>query len=205
MKKTFDFFAVLFLFCFIFASAFAQNDIDDVYGQLKAKYKSIKAVSLNFKRSSDKIAGSLKAKTGNKYYLEFKDRTIVCNGTTIWNYSRKDKSVVINNYEESTSQVKIEEIFFTFLNKYKPSDLKTEQSSQGLSAYVLLMKPEEASESNKDIKLHIDKEKFNIVSLEINNDGNWEVWEIDKLNTKKHSDKSFDFTPPDNTNIIDLR
>jgi outer membrane lipoprotein-sorting protein len=204
MKKAIRHFWVICFFATI-SMAIGQTDKDELFDNLKGKYKNIKSVSLSFHRKGDNISGELKAKTGNKYHLSVKNRIFVCNGKTIWNYSSKDKSVVISDYEESNSPIKIEEIFFTFLNKYTPAELRTEQTSSGKSTYILLLKPVEVTETSKEIKLHIEKDNLNIIALESNNNGNWDLWEIDKLNTKKLSDKLFDFVPPDNTHITDLR
>jgi len=192
----------------LFASAMqsaAKDEMDEVFSSLKKKYKEIKSIELQFHRNGDGVAGTLKAKTGQKYFLDMKDRAIICNGKTIWNYSKRDKSVVISNYEGDKPQMSIEEFFFSFLDNYQPAEIKQIGNGEDNSGYLLTLKPSaEANAQYKEVKLKIDTAS-SIKHVEVTTDSGTEGWEIKKLLTKKLSDKIFEFTPPDNTQVIDLR
>lgn len=196
---------LIVLFIFIAVSLFAQNDKVQVYNALLNKYGNLSSISLKFKSlNNSNLEGYLEAAKGNKYILKFADRTITCDGKTIWNYSEVDKNVLISNFESSSHTNSLENFFFNLISQLNPVELKKESSSRGTSFTILTLEPK-TSEEFSQIKLWIDA-KGEIASLSIiknKMEEKWALWDI-RLNPK--FDKNhFTYKIPKNIEVIDLR
>lgn len=203
-------FLVLLLISLSASSSVAQN-AETIYNSLLQKYGSIQTISFDFEmRENHTFKGSIKAELGNKYVMAIPGRVITSNGTTIWNYSAKDKKVIISNYEESNQKtVSIEGFFFSFLKNYKPVSLLKEQASNSQSAYVLLMKPETDSESEnmaQEVRMWVDRKNSTISAVQINESGSTQTFNIKKLRVNDNlSESTFEFILPKGAEEIDMR
>jgi|YNPMSStandDraft_1061717.scaffolds.fasta_scaffold00431_20 outer membrane lipoprotein-sorting protein len=194
----------ILIFLLAFASIFAQ-DKDQVYNSLLKKYGNLTSISLKFKSLSNaNIEGKLEAQKGNKYILHLGDRTLTCNGKTLWNYSSEEKNVIISNFDSNVHTNSLENFFFTLISQLNPVELKKESSSRGTSFTILTLEPKEISEFNK-IKVWIDTQG-EIVSISIFKnkvEEKWAIWDF-RINPK--FDKNhFTFKIPKDVEVIDLR
>lgn len=198
----------LLLLCVLFINAnlmFAA-DKNELYKSIIEKYGSLKSISFSFKSAKvPSISGSIKAKKGNKYILNSFDRLITCDGKTIWNYSPKDKNVIITEYTDDMTNSSLEKLFFGTLTNMSPIELKEENSSKNGSSYVLKLAPK--SNSNiKAITLWINKDKNDIKAIQIKTNESETKWILTnvKINSEL-SDKSFKFVVPKGAEVIDMR
>jgi outer membrane lipoprotein-sorting protein len=168
----------------------------------------VKSVSFQFYSVESAIKGSLKASMGNKYYMTVPDRTVVCDGKNIWNYSKDEKKVVISQFEENTSSFSIDNFFFSFLNGYRPVNYYKENSSAKGSGYVLEMEPINKTPQSIQInrlKLWVDT-GLNIKKVEILTPQSPQTWEISNFQINPTiAKKVFSFTAPKDCEVIDLR
>ena len=209
MKKTQHTLVILALFLSVIGTAFAEKSKEDVYNYLKNKYADAKALTVDFEIKDVNAKGSLSVKRGNKYKIEFNDRTIVCDGKSLWNYDKAQKKVILSNYEKDDESVSLEDFFFSFLRDYKPAALSVRKQENGRGQYLLTLKP--SSDSKKlnqvnEVILSIDIKTMKIVSVSVDDVDTFMTWEISKLKTHKDMpDKIFDFKTPKGTELIDLR
>jgi outer membrane lipoprotein-sorting protein len=152
------------------------------------------------------MRGSISAERGNKYYLEISDRTIVCDSKTLWNFSKPDKKLIISNFEGGINkESSIEQFFFNFLETYKPVSLTEENSSKGKTFTVLKLIPNENTPGIKYLKLYLSK-NYDIHSVSFFDGKRTQTWDVnDVVLNKKFPKKYFEFLPPENTSVIDLR
>jgi outer membrane lipoprotein-sorting protein len=211
MKKALNYsIIVIILILTISANLYSQLDKETVYKKITEKYGNAKSITMNFNLSSQPgMKGTLKASRGNKYFVKLKDRTLVCNGKTVWNYSTKDNNVVISNFESSENDFSIESFFFNFLNNYKPVKFVKESSSDGNYSYVLTLEAASKASQKGGIKsafVRIDIETYSILNVEIVTDSGVQSWDLKKIITNVNlPDKIFEFTPPKDSKIVDLR
>ena len=191
--------------------ASAQKSSEEVYNSIKKKYGS--ATSLQCAFSSDvgsqkSITGTVKAKKGNKYILNFGRRIIVCNGETIWNFTKISNSVVVSNYEDK-GQISIEKVFFTFLNAYTSATVLSEQSSKGDKFITLRLLPESPDKiisGVRSISLALSPKSFAIQRISITDASSTQIWKISSLKSDvKLSDSTFEFTTPKDAQVVDMR
>jgi len=181
---------------------------NEIYQSLLKIYKNVIQVSFDFNLIEEGIQGHLIAKKGNKYKITIGDREIICNGKTVWNYSKSDKKVFINDFEENEDQVSIDKIFFSFLNSFEPIKLTEINKSDGTNAYVLTLKTNETFRTTlhiNSVKITVHKETFDILEFQISEPQKM-TWEIKKMQLrKKADDKIFEFQIPEGIEVIDLR
>lgn len=190
--------SIIYLILLLSVSAFSQNK-NSVFEELKAQMQDIEQIYVEVEAVRTGLKGIIKAHKGNNYKIVFGDRQITSDGSTVWNYSKVDKQVIISNLQDVKSSG-LENIFFDMIDKMEPVSLTKKNNSSAGSSYELVLKNKERDDL---IILQLDNE-FNIKMLEISSFN--EKWKILKLSTNDEKSKhKYSFTAPDSVEIIDLR
>ncbi len=186
----------------------AQNSKDEVFAQLRKKYGSMQALELSFSSLEpvSGIKGTLKALRSGKYHLTVSDRTIVCDGNSIWNYVPARKNVTINSVKSRPS-TSLDIVLFTFLYNYQPKALQ--EFTIGNSIYhglELIPKSGKTAMGIKSLTLFVKKGGFEIKRIQAVEGNQTLIWDIQslKINTSLR-ESLFTFSPPKDTEILDLR
>ena len=198
----------LFLVCisliFVFATTFAQEDAQEVLKNIQNKFESITDLSAQLSQSVNgnvNLKGKVYYKKENQIRFEFKNILIVSDGETSWSYNQKDDKVIITDYESEGNKIlSMRQIIFEYP---KDCDLSTSES-EGQTVLELIPKDDEFSFSS--IKLFIDKN--NLINKALINDPAAGEIQIDLDNyqlNKSLPDSYFQFSPPEGSQVIDLR
>jgi outer membrane lipoprotein-sorting protein len=186
----------------------AQNSKDEVFAQLRKKYGSMQALEVSFSSLEpvSGIKGTLKALRSGKYHLTVSDRTIVCDGNSIWNYVPARKNVTINSVKSRPS-TSLDIVLFTFLYNYQPKALQ--EFTIGNSIYhglELIPKSGKTAMGIKSLTLFVKKGGFEIKRIQAIEGNQTLIWDIQslKINTSLR-ESLFTFSPPKDTEILDLR
>jgi outer membrane lipoprotein-sorting protein len=165
----------------------AKAILDDLSKTTKA-YKSITAdyvftILNKEKKQVEKQAGKVLIK-GNKFKLDIPGNTIVCDGKTLWNYSKDAKEVTIKNFEaENEDQLNPSKIFTIYETGYKFKYDKEEKVGT-VNCHVIDLYPSVKPEKKKfhTAKIYVDKTKKQITKLVmLMKDGGQNVYEIKTL------------------------
>ena len=137
IKKIFFWGLITILF---FTYAAAQNE-NSLLKKVQDKYNSIPSFSANFTQYSEnskKITGKFFYKKDNNIKIETGTSTIVSNGSTNWNYNKKQNKVIITDYDDSdASMFSFNKIIYDF-----PAKSNVEQTSENESN-ILIITPDE--------------------------------------------------------------
>ncbi len=191
------------LFFFYSSIGFAQN-AGSVLKLLQNKFDSITDLSADVSQKSNgksSLSGRMLFKKVNHLRIEFGNQTIVADGQTTWNYNKKDKKVIISNYDESGSGL----LSINYLIYDYPADCNLSLSSEG-NKQILLLKPKSKKNNPGEVKLYITKE--NLIDKAIVSNQAAGTMEVSFSNYKlnqKISDSYFTFTAPEGTTVVDLR
>jgi len=186
-------------------SAIAQDKGKDLLDSVQKKYKSLTDFSADFKQSMNEkssLKGKIFYSRGNKLRLELKNSTIISNGTILWNYNKGQKKVVINNASGSDPS------FFTtdkFLYDYPSKSGVTMEKEDNQDVLVLV--PQKESNLNfKKAKIWVNQD-YLIIRISVENlSGTNMNLQFSNYNLNRNLPESmFTFSPPEGTNIIDLR
>ena len=174
-------------------------------GSIQKKYKSLTDLSADFKQSTNEktsLKGKIFYSKENKLRLELKNSTIISDGTLLWNYNKGQKKVVINNASESDpSSFSINKFLYDYPSK---SDVSLEKED---NQDVLVLVPKQGSNLDfKKARIFISRDNLVVRILLENLSGTTMNFQLSnyKLNQNLPESK-FTFSPPEGTNIIDLR
>ncbi len=186
----------------------AQDKKNELFAQLRKRYGSMNSLEASFisMEPVSGIKGTLKALRSGKYVLDLNDRTIICDGHTIWNYHPSRKNVTINEVRSRPS-TSLDIVLFNFLYNYQPKELKEvmigKESYQGLE---LIPKNGKSAMGIQSLTLFVKKGNAEIKRITAIDGNQTMVWNLEsmKINTS-FSDALFTFIPPKNAEVIDLR
>lgn len=156
----------------------AKSILDEVaaktksYTSIKAEFGSVteKQVTNAESKMTESQTGMLSLK-GDKYKLEVKGQTILCDGKTQWTYIKESNEVQINNAPDPKATDNINPVnIFTLYEKGYKYKYEKEETVNGAKADVVDLFPlNPDKKSFHTIKLTIDRAKKQIVAVKILN------------------------------------
>ena len=182
------------------------------YTYIKAEFNSVteKRVTNTESKVTDTQSGTLQLK-GNKYKLEFKGQTIICDSKTQWTYIKESNEVQINNAPDpkETDIVNPVNIFTLYEKGYKYKYEK-EEVVNGVKADIVNLYPLDADKKPyHTIRLTIDKAKKQIIVVKIlNKNGTSNTITLKNFTTNSEMpDTLFTFNKADykGVEVVDLR
>lgn len=194
---------ICFLVFFYTSVGFTQS-AESVLKSLQNKFDSITDLSTDVAQKSNgksSLSGKMYFKKENSLRIEFGNQTIVADGTTSWNYNKKDKKVIISDYDEAGSGL----LSINYLVYQYPSECDLSLSSEG-SKQILILKPKSNKNNLGEVKLYITKE--NLINKAVISNPASGIMEVSFSNYRLNqdlSDSKFSFTAPEGTTVVDLR
>jgi chaperone LolA len=205
---------VVFALFFTNSAVFSQDDnitAQEVIQNVQSKYKDITDATASFtqtikfnKSKAQTSSGTLYIKKETKYRIETGTQTIVTDGGTSWSYTPGKKQVVIDNYKETGNSFSPNKYLFQYPENFY-SDLTGSDKISGKDVYVLSLKPRESGYV-KSAKLWVGKEDWMIKKIVIVTDESTSTYTVKNIQTNTGlSNSKFTFSPPEGTEIIDMR
>jgi chaperone LolA len=193
---------IIYSMLFIIFGSIPAAAQQELLGKVQDKFNSAATIVADISQNSGNsvLKGKIFLKKENKLRLEFKNITIISDGSTIWNYNKKENKVIINNFDENAPSA------FSFnkiINQYpEMSDVSYADGKKD----VLLIKPDKDSGLNfQSVRLWVNNDNL-VEKVRIEQGGN--PMEISVSNyslNQEIADSRFTFTPPQDSQIIDLR
>ncbi len=190
----------------IAARVAAADEASELFARVAERYGHAKSAVIQFKEEGGtSIRGTLTTKGMDKYRLELADRTIVCDGATVWNYTPATKSVTIDKYRKTTRTLSPE----FFLSRVPTNAKAALGRAPSADRRVLVLEPPHVDDWGQVRKLTMQL-TFPALTLEKATveltDGTTRAIKIlaQRINTAV-SDAAFTFTPPKGVEVLDLR
>lgn len=185
-------------------SSLAGQDLGDQYlKSLQDKFNSIRDFTANVNQSTEGktiLTGKIFFKKLNNFRIEFGNSVIVSDGTTSWNFNKKENKVIITNYEEDGSIFSINFLVYQF-----PSQCTLRGGQEG-NLRTLTLTPKSRTSNLGEVTLWINNE--NLIEKIRTNDPASGLVELSFSNFRTNQnlpDSNFQFNPPQGSRIIDLR
>ena len=182
----------------------SQQNGEKLMKDLQSKFDKIDNLSVDFtQKHNDKVSlmGILLFKKQNKIRIEAKQLIIVSDGTTSWNYNKKENKVIISNYDENDPGIfSINDLVYRFPEE---CDI-TAATENGLRS--LTFAPRSYKYNFDSLKIWLNDE--NLISKVLIIDSEMGQIEVEFSNYKVNqniNDSEFSFIPPEGSKIIDLR
>ena len=182
---------------------FTQN-AESVLKSLQNKFDSITDLTADVAQKNNgqsNLTGKMYFKKENNIRLELGNQTIVADGKTSWNYNKKNKKVIISDYDEAGSGL----LSINYLVYQYPSECDLSLSTEG-SNQILNLKPKSKKNNIGEVKLYISKE--NLIDKALISNPASGTMEVSFSNYKLNQnlpDSKFSFTEPEGTTVVDLR
>lgn len=185
-------------------NSFAQDSAQDVLDKLQQKFSSINDLTANLTQSVNgnlNLKGMVYYKKENNLRFEFKNILLISDGVTYWSYNQKDNKVVISDYENEGNKIlSIRQIIYEY-----PEDC--EMTTYELNNQTVLeLIPKDDTFQFKSIKLFLTKD--HLINEAIIDDpaaGEVAINISDYKLNNNLPEALFVFTPPEGSEIIDLR
>lgn len=207
------FLSAIIMGLFSASAIFAQDDItaQDIIQNVQNAYKDISDAKASFtqtikfnKSKAQTSSGTLYIKKENKYRIETASQTIVTDGSTSWSYTPGKKQVIIDNYKETGNTFSPNKYLFQYPENFY-SDLAGTEKMGGFDVYVLTLKPRESGYV-KSAKLWVGKDDWMIKKIHIITEESSLTYSVKNIQTNTDiSNSKFTFTPPEGTEVIDMR
>jgi outer membrane lipoprotein carrier protein len=199
---------IIFFICitilFFLTNSFAQENAQIVLENIQNKFTSINDLSADLTQSVNdnvNLKGKVYYKKENQVRFEFKNILIVSDGETSWSYNQKDNKVIITDYESEGNKIlSMRQIIFEYPQDCDVSTFKSEDQT------VLELIPKDNEFSFTSIKLFIDGD--NLITKALIDDpatGEIQIELSDYQLNKNLPDSFFQFSPPEGSQVIDLR
>lgn len=197
------FFLAIFSTLYLFSS-FAQDDAQTVLINIQDKFNTINDLSAELSQSVNgevNLKGKVYYKKENHLRFEFKNVIMISDGETSWSYNQKNNKVVISDYESEGNKIlSIRQIIYEYPDDCEMSTFE----SDGMP--VLRLIPKDDTFHFNSIELFITKEYLiNKAVIDDPAAGNIGVHLSNYQLNKNLADSIFEFSPPEGSEIIDLR
>jgi outer membrane lipoprotein carrier protein len=195
---------ILIFVLIYFNHSIAQENANTVLKNIQNKFDSIADLSAQITQSVNgevNLKGKVLYKKENLLRFEFENMLIISDGETSWNYNKKQNKVIISDYENEGNKIlSIRQILFEYPEDCELGTFESE------GRRVLELIPQDDTFSFKSVKLFIDSE--NLITKVLVDDPATGTIQIDLSNyqlNKNLSDSYFQFSPPEGSQVIDLR
>ena len=183
---------------------YSQEKAEDVLKALQDKFNSINDLQADISQSTDgkqNLIGKLLYKKENKLRFELKNHLIISNGTTSWNYSKKENKVIISSVDEESEGIfSVKKLIYEYPSQCELS-LEDESGQK-----ILTLVPSSTSLSFNYLKLYVNSD--NLISKVLLSEGAGSLSLVnisDYVLNKNIPDSKFSFTSPEGCKVIDLR
>lgn len=157
------------------------------------------------------LSGNICAMKGNRYSLEALSKTIVSDGNTVWMYNTASNQVIISELDENSSQLTIDQLFFSVLLKYNSVEIKEIASNRKRYKHILKLTPATKEDRINNITAVVlrfnGEDAKSLASITVHDDKGTMDFTIKnfKPNSRTVNAKLFDFSIPKNAQVVDVR
>jgi outer membrane lipoprotein carrier protein len=185
-------------------SIVAQDDAKALLKDIQNKFDSINDLSAEITQLVNgkiNLEGKVYYKKENHLRFEFNNMLIVSDGETSWNYNEQQNKVIITNYDtEGNKILSLRQIIFEYPDECELSTYDSEGEK------VLQLIPQNNSLSFNSVKLFItDDNLISKVLIDDPSTGSIQVFLSNYKINKNLSDSLFSFSPPEGSQVLDLR
>jgi outer membrane lipoprotein carrier protein len=192
---------ITLIFC---NSIIAQDDAKALLKDIQNKFDSINDLSAEITQLVNgkiNLEGKVYYKKENHLRFEFNNMLIVSDGETSWNYNEQQNKVIITNYDtEGNKILSLRQIIFEYPDECELSTYDSEGEK------VLQLISQNNSLSFNSVKLFItDDNLISKVLIDDPSTGSIQVFLSNYKINKNLSNSLFSFSPPEGSQVLDLR
>jgi len=191
----------------------AAQSADTVFERLKEKYDTIESLRAEFSQTmtSSYMDDEVTSKgvlviQGDRYRVETDGQTLVTDGDVTWVYMPSQNQVLINDHNDDEQTFSINEFLFDYDENFDASDVKT-ATLGGQKHFVLTLTPKSEDAFFTEATLSMRDSDDVITQLQVVDvNGTTMLFNLENIQLNPTlQDNIFSFTPPQGTEVVDLR
>jgi outer membrane lipoprotein carrier protein len=193
------------------SDAKAKTLLEKVRKQYDA-YQSIEAsftLTLEAAEGKPEVEKGTIAQQGDKYRLELSDKTIICDGATVWFHNKRNREVQINTAASGNSLLSPRELMRIHERKDFIYAITSEGVENGKPCQFVEFKPTNKNSEYSKLRLSVDKKTNQIIGVKaFGKDGSRYTMVINELTPNKtypNGTFNFDKSKHPGVKIEDLR
>lgn len=190
-------------------TAHAADEAHDLLKRIVEKYGKSSGITVRFSEKGDGESnkGTLSFRGKDRFKLDLGNRTVICNGKTIWVYTASEKRVTIDNYHANKNSM-TPEFFLTGVPANAAATII--ETNGNIARLALSPAPGSGDEAwgfISKVLLDVDKGDTRITRIEITDANSARrIITVQSLAfDARIPDGAFNFTPPEGTTVVDLR
>ncbi|MFQ5584541.1 MAG: outer membrane lipoprotein carrier protein LolA [Calditrichia bacterium] len=206
-------FFIIWLACI--TSSVNGANVGKIIKNIQKKYQETRTIRIHFKETArfqltgtaTEVDGILQMEGKEKFRLESEDQLLVNNGKTLWRFNKLDNQVLIDYAKKDEQDAMLNNLLFE-INEHYFGQLVEELKEGKIKIYVLKLTPKPDEQSFfTAIKIWVRDKTWEINKLLYTDyNGNETEYLIENIEFNPDFTKSiFTFTPPQGTQVIDLR
>ena len=202
--------------CLILASqvAFAGKG-EAIIRKVQEKFESLNTLSVHFEAllqsdlegESQCEAGVIYLDSTGRYRTETTTQTIVFDGRSIWMYNSNENQVIIRSAEQGADDLLTpQRLLYEYPTLYAIENVEKATCS-GFPCYRLVMVPKEETDPTRQLQVWIDMKEYLTRKFVLEDlAGNVTTFEFKSFQIGQVlPDATFQFTPPEGAEVIDMR
>ena len=196
-------------------TAYSQKDqkASEILDQVSAKTKAYKSIRADFSYKMENAKAKINEEkqgtlmlSGDKYRMQARGQTVICDGKTIWTYMPESNEVQVNSLDNKDEALTPSKLLSNYNTNFK-SKILSDKNADPNTAKIELV-PNTVKNFNRAV-ITVDKAKSQVKSFTIyDKNGNIFTYTITRFQTDlpvAASDFSFDAKKFPGVEVIDMR
>jgi chaperone LolA len=185
----------------------------EIIEKVQAKYDDLTDATIQFTQSTrfkvshaeQSVKGTLYFKKKSRYRIETDQRVIVTDGKTAWSHNLRTNQVLVNTYREETSSLSPERLLVHYPDDFYSAYVGEEKVGSD-ACYALTLTPKEETTFAASMKIWVTRQ-WTIKKVELSDvAGTVTTYVIASIAIDRGlPDAKFEFKPPPDASVIDLR
>jgi outer membrane lipoprotein-sorting protein len=196
----------------LFAQQSNTRELLDLMAGLRTTWQEMDGLAARFDHTFEWVlAGETQVTRGhlwlsgrNRFRLEFEDRVMVSDGTTIWDHDMKQKQVLLMNADPAKGIANQQQLFMAYTENVDATWVREEGSGDRRRVVIRIDRGPDADP--KVVDIWVDPlRKLAVRASYADGAGNNHRYDMEEIELGPQPDEKFTFTIPEGVTVVDMR
>jgi len=187
-------------------------ELMDIMSGLRSTWQNMEGLSARFTHTFVWVlAGETQVTRGrlwlagqNRFRLEFEDRVMVSDGTTIWDHDRKQKQVLLMNADPSRGIANQQQLFLAYTENVDATWVREEGKDEDRRVVIRINRGPDADP--RVVEIRVDPLRMLALRADYTDGaGNIHTYEMEEVEQGAQPEEKFTFTIPEGVTVVDMR
>ncbi len=188
------------------------RELMDIMSGLRMTWQEMEGLSARFTHTFEWVlAGEKQVTRGqlwlagrNQFRMEFEDRVMVSDGTTIWDHDKKQKQVLLMNADPSKGIANQQQLFLAYMENVDATWVRQEGRDENRRVVIRIDRGPDADP--KVVEIVVDPLRMLALRAEYTDGaGNIHLYDMEEVELGIQPEELFTFTIPEGVTVVDMR